>query len=148
MSVVAGRAPISSPASLTRTGRRLVWVRARSRRCTMTDAENAFKVTLEPEPSSLRVVVAGELDMASAPQIEEEMSSVEQQDPSVILLDLRELSFMDSSGLRAVLTADARARDQGRRLVVIRGSENIQRVFAVTRLDERMEFVDDPSDAV
>jgi anti-anti-sigma factor len=52
---------------------------------------------------------------------------------------------MDSSGLRAILTADARARDQGRRLVVIRGSENIQRLFAVTRLDERMEIVDDPS---
>jgi anti-anti-sigma factor len=96
--------------------------------------------------NAIRVVVAGELDMASAPQIEEELRSVEQQDPSVILLDLRELDFMDSSGLRAILTADARARDQGRRLVVIRGSENIQRLFAVTRLDERMEIVDDPED--
>jgi anti-anti-sigma factor len=96
--------------------------------------------------NAIRVVVAGELDMASAPKIEEELRSVEQQDPSVILLDLRELDFMDSSGLRAILTADARARDQGRRLVVIRGSENIQRLFAVTRLDERMEIVDDPED--
>jgi anti-anti-sigma factor len=97
---------------------------------------------------AIRIVVAGELDMASAPQIEEELRSVEQQDPSVILLDLRELEFMDSSGLRAILTAEARAHDQGRRLVVIRGSENIQRLFAVTRLDERMEIVDDPKDVV
>jgi anti-anti-sigma factor len=96
---------------------------------------------------AIRVAVIGELDMASTPQLEEELRSVELQSPLLILLDLRELEFMDSTGLRAILNADARARDQGWRFVVVRGSENIQRVFALTRLDERVEIVDDPSDA-
>jgi anti-anti-sigma factor len=54
---------------------------------------------------------------------------------------------MDSSGLRALLAADARAREQGRRLVLVRGDERVQRVLRITRLDERLEIVDSP-DAV
>ena len=66
--------------------------------------------------------------------------------PALLLLDLRPLDFMDSTGLRTILAADARAREAGRRLVVVQGNENIQRVFEVTRLHERVEIVDDPGD--
>jgi anti-sigma B factor antagonist len=59
------------------------------------------------------------------------------------VLDLRALSFMDSSGLRALLAADARAKEAGRRLVLVRGDERVQRVLRITRLDERLEIVDD-----
>jgi anti-sigma B factor antagonist len=102
----------------------------------------------QADDGAIRVALAGELDLASAPQIEEELDRIEQENPSMILLDLRELEFMDSTGLRAILTADARAREAGRRFVVVRGSKNIQRVFEVTRLDERVEIVDDPSEVV
>jgi anti-anti-sigma factor len=50
---------------------------------------------------------------------------------------------MDSSGLRALLAADTRARERGARLVIVRGDERIQRVLRITRLDERLEIVDD-----
>jgi anti-sigma B factor antagonist len=59
------------------------------------------------------------------------------------VLDLRPLTFMDSSGLRALLAADTRAREAGGRLVLIRGDERVQRVLRITRLDERLEIVDD-----
>jgi anti-anti-sigma factor len=49
---------------------------------------------------------------------------------------------MDSTGLRIVVSADARARENGRRLVVVRGPEAVQRIFRMTRLDERLEMVD------
>ena len=52
---------------------------------------------------------------------------------------------MDSTGLRAVVTADARARAQGRRLVIVRGPEAVHRIFSVTRLDERLHIIDDPA---
>jgi anti-anti-sigma factor len=61
------------------------------------------------------------------------------------VLDLSGLSFLDSTGLRLVVTADQRARDEQRRLAVVRGSESVQRVFSITRLDEHLEMVDDVS---
>jgi len=132
MSVVAGRAPISSPAALTRTGRRLVWVRARSRRCTMTDAENAFKVTLEPEPSSLRVVVAGELDIATASVLSPHVTGRDGGD--AVVLDLAAVTFIDSTGLRLLIEAHAAL---GERLRIV-PSPACERLFEITGVRDRL----------
>jgi anti-anti-sigma factor len=70
---------------------------------------------------------------------------VEAEGPAVLVLDLSDLTFLDSTGLRTVVTADERARENGRRLVVVRGPDAVQRVFAITRLEERLEMVDDAS---
>ena len=105
-----------------------------------------LNVISERKGDTIHLSLSGELDIASAPGIEEALQEAEAQNPAVILLDLRKLEFMDSTGLRTVLSADARAREAGRRLVVVRGDENIQRVFEVTRLDERVELVDDPGE--
>ena len=61
------------------------------------------------------------------------------------MLDLRRLNFLDSTGLRVVASADARARDEGRRLVIVKGPPAVQRVFELTRLDEHFELVEDES---
>jgi anti-anti-sigma factor len=88
----------------------------------------------------------GELDLSTATRVEEELRRVEAERPPVVALDLRQLSFLDSTGLRLVLSADARAREEGWRLVVVRGPEQVNRVFAITRLEDRIEMVDDASD--
>jgi anti-sigma B factor antagonist len=100
-------------------------------------------VTTSDRPDGFHVQLSGELDLATASKLEDELKRVEVSEPALILLDLRPLSFMDSSGLRALLAADARAREGGRRLVLIRGDERVQRVLRITRLDERLEIVDD-----
>jgi anti-sigma B factor antagonist len=94
---------------------------------------------------TVRLALAGELDISSAPQLDDELAKVEAAAPPVIVLDLRALEFMDSTGLRTVVTADARAREQGRRLAIVRGPEAVHRVFSVTRLDERLDIIDDPA---
>jgi anti-anti-sigma factor len=54
---------------------------------------------------------------------------------------------MDSTGLRLLIAADTRARQQQRRLAIVKGPETVQRVFRITRLEERLEIVDDvPAD--
>jgi anti-anti-sigma factor len=78
-------------------------------------------------------------------KVEDELKLVEAESPGVIVLDLSRLSFLDSTGLRCVVTADQRARDAGRRLVLVRGPDPVQRVFTITRLEERLEMVDDAS---
>lgn len=97
-------------------------------------------------PAGVLLALVGELDISSAPTLERELRRAEDGAPSVLVLDLRELRFMDSTGLRLVLGADARARREGRRLAIVRGGETIDRVFRIAIPDGRLEMVDDPEE--
>jgi anti-sigma B factor antagonist len=97
--------------------------------------------------SAAVVAVEGELDLATAPDLERSLGAV-QRDGRPVVLDLRQVSFMDSSGLRAVLAADARARASSSRLALVAGPPSVHRVFELTLLDRRLEFVDDPAQVV
>jgi anti-anti-sigma factor len=103
-----------------------------------------FEITTEEAEGQTRVTLVGELDIASAPQFEEGLQQAESNSPDVLVLDLRKVEFIDSTGLRAVIAADERARTAGRRFVIIRGTQAVERVFSVTQLDQRLEIVDDP----
>ena|SRR5436190_1947872 len=105
-----------------------------------------LRVTTEPRGDGVHLILSGELDIASAPVIEDALRDAEEQGPPLIIIDLRGLQFMDSTGLRTILGADARAREADRRFVVVQGDENIQRVFQVTRLYDRVEIVSDPAE--
>lgn len=85
----------------------------------------------------------GQLDLGTVDAFEEALAAVETSRPPTIVVDLRELSFLDSTGLRCLIGADSRARSEARRLVLIPGSEPVQRVFRLTLVDERLDFEDD-----
>ena len=104
-----------------------------------------FDCRTSVEPGGVRLAMTGELDLASAGRVEEELAAVERDAPARIVLDLRGLTFMDSTGLRLVAGADARARESGRRVTIIQGPEAVRRVFEITRLDERLDIVADDS---
>ena len=93
------------------------------------------------------VAVTGELDLSGAAVLEAELERLG-ADPELgtLVLDLRQVEFMDSSGLRLVVLGDMRARDAGRRFVLVRGPETVHRVFEITRMSERLEFVESPED--
>jgi anti-sigma B factor antagonist len=103
-----------------------------------------LEITTDEREGQTRVALVGELDIASTPQLEEGLAKVESDNPGVLLLDLRGVEFIDSTGLRAVIAADERARSAGRRFVIVRGTAAVERVFSVTQLDQRLEIVDDP----
>ncbi len=92
------------------------------------------------------VVLTGELDLSTIAKVEQELARVEGARPETVALDLSRLTFLDSSGLRVIVSADKRARRENRRFVVVRGPETVQRVFAITRLDEQLELVDQLAD--
>ena len=106
---------------------------------------STLDVIREQHDGQIYIRLAGELDIASAPTLETELRQVENGAPATIVLDLRTLEFLDSTGLRIIIEADSRAREAGRRVVIVRGPAAVQRVLAVTRLDERLELVDDPA---
>jgi anti-sigma B factor antagonist len=104
-----------------------------------------------PKPGSLQVssefvegvamlTLRGELDLASARQLEESFAAIDEQGPSRVTIDLGGLAFIDSSGLRALLLADARAGERGYELVLLPGQEPVQRVFEMTGALDVLRF--------
>jgi anti-sigma B factor antagonist len=102
-----------------------------------------LEVESQERDGVVRIALRGELDLSTVGKVDDELERVEAASPNVVLLDLASLTFLDSTGLRCVVRADERARADGRRLVVVKGPEAVQRVFEITRLEERLELVDD-----
>jgi anti-sigma B factor antagonist len=100
-------------------------------------------VSSEDRNGLVHVALAGELDLSTVAKVQEELRRVEANAPATLVVDLSKLSFLDSTGLRCIVTADERARAEGRRIVIVRGPDAVQRVFTITRLDDRLEMVDD-----
>ena len=105
-----------------------------------------LEVTTQDSGGQVTISLKGELDLSSVGKVEEELERVEATGTSLLILDLSQLSFLDSTGLRAVVKANERARENGRRFVIVRGPDAVQRVFSITRLEERLEMVDDVPD--
>jgi anti-sigma B factor antagonist len=88
------------------------------------------------------IAATGELDLSGAAPLEAELDRLaEEPELGTIVLDLRGLEFMDSSGLRLIVLTDMRARESGRRFALVRGTETVHRVFEITRMSERLDFV-------
>jgi anti-sigma B factor antagonist len=102
-----------------------------------------LEVSTEDRNGFVHVALVGELDLSTVAKVQEALQRVEAASPATMVVDLSKLTFLDSTGLRCIVTADERARDAGRRLVVVRGPDAVQRVFTITRLEERLEIVDD-----
>lgn len=102
-----------------------------------------LEVDTEERGGAVHVSLRGELDLSTVDKVENELRRVEEEEPELVVLDLTNLSFLDSTGLRTIVTADQRARKAGRRVVVIKGPQTVHRIFTITRLDERLEMVDD-----
>ncbi len=99
-------------------------------------------LTIEPlKDDAVKIALRGELDLEHAYTFDEELKRVEALEPRCICLDLRELTFLDSCGLARLVAARRRAMKAGRRLVLVRGSAAVQRVFQLTAVDEAFEIV-------
>jgi anti-sigma B factor antagonist len=99
-----------------------------------------FRCDVEPERGSVRVVPHGELDMATCPELERHLRELRESGFDRVVLDLRRLTFMDSTGLRAILSEDATARVEGRTFTLIAGPPAVQRTFEVACVAERLPF--------
>jgi anti-anti-sigma factor len=104
-----------------------------------------FGIDTTSDGDVARIVLTGEFDLAGVPEFEHRIAEVEGEAPEAIVIDLSGLTFMDSSGLRALITADDRARKHGRRLAIVPGPPAVRRVFEITKLDTRLDLVEDAS---
>jgi anti-sigma B factor antagonist len=105
-----------------------------------------FRLKIEQlEGGAVSVALQGELDLEHAYTFDEELKRVEAREPTCLVLDLRDLTFLASCGLARLLAAHKRARKAGRRLVLVRGPATVQRLFALTAMNESFEIVNEPA---
>jgi anti-anti-sigma factor len=97
-------------------------------------------VCSEREGDVHTIGLAGELDLATVGAVEHELKRVETSDALSIVVDLSDLTFMDSTGIRMLINADARSRADGHRLILLPGPVSVQRVFEVCGVQRRLPF--------
>ena len=118
----------------------------------------------EPEPSvagqfvveahthrrTALVALRGELDLVTVSKVAEVIDGLEPQADGVrhLVLDLRGLTFMDSSGLHELIRQNEFARSNRHNLAVVRGTDAIQRVLELSGVQDVLVLVDDPADLV
>jgi anti-sigma B factor antagonist len=87
------------------------------------------------------VVVTGEIDMATAPMLGRELTAAVESGDGPVVLDLSEVTFFDSSGLRVAIVAHRDLGEQGRRLAVVCDPEgHVRRTFALAGLADVLEL--------
>ena len=88
------------------------------------------------------IALEGELDIDGVDRVTTELRRAEASDATQIVLDLSQLRFIDSSGVRLVLEAEVRSRSNSNRLRLIRGPAAVQRVFVLSGVEDRMPWVE------
>jgi len=87
------------------------------------------------------IALSGDLDLATAPILSEKLAPFERNGVSTIILDLQDLTFIDSTGMHVFLEARRRAMSNGHRLLLSGAGPAARRLFELTGtqflLDER-----------
>ena len=87
----------------------------------------------------------GELDLDTAPRLDEALEAARRAGEECLVLDMRELTFMDSTGLRLVIRWDTAAHKDGFQFAIVPGIEVVQRVFRLTGMDEHLRVAEPPT---
>jgi anti-anti-sigma factor len=88
----------------------------------------------------------GELDLDTANDVEQQLAVLRAEGCERLVLDLRGLRFMDSTGLRLVIRWDTAAKEDDFEFAIVPGIEVVDRVFRLTGMDEHLTVADPPSD--
>ena len=99
-----------------------------------------FRCELEPHRDVVHIRPVGELDMATVPLVGAQLDELAAAGFAHLVLDLREVSFLDSSGLRLIMSWSAKARADGLAFELVAGPAPVQRMFDVTGVADRLRF--------
>ena len=108
--------------------------------------EGNLLVGVSSEGERVVLRLDGELDLASVPTLERAVQDATFEHAAEIVLDLRGLEFIDSTGLRAILLQDKRSTEHGQTFALVRGSEQVQRLMRMTGVDEHLRIIDSPEE--
>lgn len=111
----------------------------------MTTDVPSFELGIDTGEHRVTFVPRGELDLSTTPELEEKVLSALQEGRLEVVVDLRELTFMDSTGVRTIVAAHQVAEQTGHALQVVRPPRNsaVSRVIEISGIDEALGLVDE-----
>ena len=104
----------------------------------------SFRIAVTPDEDRVLVAPVGELDLSTAVPLEEEIKGLQDRGLDIVL-DLRGLTFLDSSGLRLLVNARGEALEAGTTFSLIDGASRVCRVLDITGLRSHFEFEPAPA---
>ena len=104
-----------------------------------TEHKNSLTLEVEADGGLIAIRARGEVDLASVTLLDSELKRAEASDADRIVLDLSELEFIDSTGLRALVAAQNRSRSINDRLTIRGANGHVLKMIELTGLNELIE---------
>lgn len=101
-----------------------------------------LQVDVVRERGTIRIAPVGELDLNTLPLLQEALAQADTAGIERVVVDLSELTFMDSTGIYLLRGLAAKSRDAGRELSVVRGPWQVQRIFQLAGVEPEFAFSD------
>jgi anti-anti-sigma factor len=109
-------------------------------------ADKHLRIDLRSEQDRVVLALHGELDLVGAPLLQSEIENAAVEAAPLIVLDLEDLEFIDSSGLRVILSAHERARERGQAFALTRGSHQVQRLLSIAGVSGHLQIISSPDE--
>jgi anti-sigma B factor antagonist len=103
--------------------------------------EERLQTAVNVEAGKAVLSLYGELDLTHAPLLEQAIEDPQVASAGMLILDLRELRFLDSSGLRTILRAQEECRKRGQKFAVTPAFGQVQRLLSITHASDELEVV-------
>jgi len=101
-----------------------------------------LRIDVGADQTGVTFTVSGEIDIATVGRLEQARTKALAQQPSRLLIDLRRVDFIDSSGLKFLLETDRLSRSAGWELQLLRPAESARKALVLTGADKHLPFVD------
>ena len=111
-------------------------------------SDASFEVTDSGHPGVAVLEVRGEIDVATSPQMRDQLGEMVEHKPELLIVDLTDVSFIDSTGLGVLVEAVTGARADGGDLRLVVTQPHIIKLFELTGLDTVFSVVSSTSEAV
>jgi anti-sigma B factor antagonist len=106
----------------------------------MSDPQPTLRIDAVQGPDACLILLRGELDLEGCPGLEHALREAERTEARRIVLDLEQLTVIDSAGLGTLLNASRRSATNGKRLQMTRGTGHVADMFRLTALDRTLPF--------
>jgi anti-sigma B factor antagonist len=110
-------------------------------------AGEELDITVREQDGTAVVAVSGEIDVYTSPILQERLVEVLRDGSSSIVLDLSDVTFLDSTGLGVLITGLKRCRSAGGDLVLVTAQANVLKVLEITGLNDVFKVHDTVEDA-
>lgn len=105
---------------------------------------DGLRIVARNGTGDLVLSVEGEIDLATSPELADALHKALESAGRRLVVDLRAVRFLDSSGLSLLVQQDRLARAAGRQLIIVKPPPAVQQVFELTALDQHLTMVDEP----